>query len=121
MITNASLWGPKTDLQKVVEMQLAGKLKLQFLATKTGQLSVELSATRAPEHWSEVADRLDELRWMLTDLALGNVNVLVATTVERKHLPDGSSTCEPLILPEIAIEALAKLPADFEFAVAHSE
>lgn len=80
-------------------------------------LVCNLSQNPSAEHWAEVSDSLERVSESIAEAKTGDIELLVDTIFELKKLPDGGVAVDTLTVSQIALEAMAKIGADFEATV----
>ena len=80
-------------------------------------LICNLSHNPSAEHWAEVADALERVSESISEAKVGDIGLLVDTAFDLKKLPDGGVAIDTLTVSQIALEAMAKIGADFEATI----
>ena len=81
------------------------------------ELVCNLSQNSSAEHWADVADALDRVSESITEAKAGDIGLRVDTTFDSTMLPDGGVAMDSLAVSQIALEAMARIGADFQATV----
>ena len=80
-------------------------------------LVCDLSKNKSAEHWAEVADTLERVSESIAEAKTGDIGLIVDTIFNQKQLPGGGFALDTLSVSQIALEAMAKIGADFEATI----
>ena len=87
---------------------------------RRNDLVCNLSQNSSVEHWSDVADALDRVSESIAEAEVGDVRLLVNMVFDLKQLPDSGVAVDALSVSQIALEAMARIGADFEATACRS-